>query len=76
MTSQVAIAFGAPLALGLAALGCGLGLGRAVAAAMEATGRQPEASGKIMVNMLLGCALIEALSLYALVFAFALLGKM
>ena len=76
MTPQIGIALGAPLGLGLAALGCGVGIGLAVAAAMEAIGRQPEAAGKIQVNMLLGCALIEALTLYALVFAFALLGKM
>jgi len=76
MTTQVAIALGSALVLGLAAFGSALAIGRAVAAAMDATGRQPDASGKIMVNMLLGCALIEALSLYALVFAFALLGKM
>lgn len=76
MTQEVAIAFGAPLALALTALCCALALGKAVAAAMDATARQPEASGKIMVNMLLGCALIEALALYALVFAFAMLGKL
>ncbi len=76
MNTQFAIALGAPLGLGLAALGCGVGIGLAVASAMEAIGRQPEAAGKIQVNMLLGCALIEALTLYALVFAFALLGKM
>ena len=75
MTHQFAIALGAPLGLGLAALGCGIGIGTAVARAMEAIGRQPDASGKIMVNMLLGCALIEALTLYALVFGFSLLGK-
>ncbi|MBN1868375.1 ATP synthase F0 subunit C [Candidatus Sumerlaeota bacterium] len=56
-----------PIGLGIAALGSGLGLGRAVGAAMEATGRQPEASGKIMVSMIIGCAFIEALTIYALI---------
>ena len=42
---------------------------------MDATARQPEASTKILVNMMAGCALIEALTLYALVFGFALMGK-
>ena len=41
-----------PLAVALAAIGSGLGLGRAVGAAMEATGRQPEASGKILTGMI------------------------
>ena len=53
-----------------------IGIGLIGMKAMEAIGRNPEASGKIMVNMLLGCALIEALTLYALVFAFAMLGKL
>ena len=59
-----------PIGLGLAAIGSGLGLGRAVGSAMEATGRQPEASGKIMVSMIIGCAFIEALTIYALISVF------
>ena len=47
----------------------------AVASAMEATARQPEASGKILVNMMAGCALIEALTIYVLVVVFVLSGK-
>ena len=64
-----------PLGVGIAALGSGLGLGRAVSAAMEAIGRQPEASGKIQTAMIIGCALIEALTIYALVTVFVLMGK-
>ena len=64
-----------PIGLGLAAIGAGLGLGRAVAAAMEAIGRQPEASGKIQLAMIIGCALIEALAIYALVSPFFLPSK-
>lgn len=59
-----------PLALGIAAFGSAWGLGKAVSAAMEATGRQPEASGKIMVSMIIGCAFIEALTIYALISVF------
>ncbi|MFC1601470.1 ATP synthase F0 subunit C [Candidatus Sumerlaeota bacterium] len=59
-----------PLGLGIAALGSALGLGKAVASAMEATGRQPEASGKIMISMIIGCAFIEALTIYALISPF------
>ena len=59
-----------PLGLAIAAFGSAMGLGKAVTAAMEATGRQPEASGKIMVSMIIGCAFIEALTIYALVSVF------
>ena len=64
-----------PLSLGVAAFGSAIGLGRAVASAMEATARQPEASGKILVNMMAGCALIEALTIYVLIVVFLLMGK-
>ncbi len=59
-----------PIGLGLAALGSALGLGKAVSAAMEAIGRQPEASGKIQIAMIIGCAFIEALTIYALISVF------
>lgn len=71
-----ALALSAPLAVGLAALGSGIGLGRAVGSAMEAIGRQPEASGKILTNMIIGAALIEALTIYALIVFFVVLEKM
>jgi F-type H+-transporting ATPase subunit c len=75
MDYKVALCFALPISIGLAALGSGLGLGKAVAAAMEATGRQPEASMKILIAMATGCAFIEALTIYALAYAFALSGK-
>lgn len=76
MDTSFAIAIAAPLGVGLAALGSGLGLGLAVKGAMDAIARQPEASGKIMTNMIIGAALIEALTIYALIVFFILLGKM
>jgi len=75
MDYKMALAFSLPFAVGLAALGSGVGLGRAVASAMDATGRQPEAFTKILIAMAAGCAFIEALTIYALVFAFVLAGK-
>jgi F-type H+-transporting ATPase subunit c len=69
-TVQAAIGFAYPIGLGLAALGAGLGIGRAVAAAMEAMGRQPEAIPKIQVAMIIGAAFIEALAIYALISIF------
>ncbi|MBF0522309.1 MAG: ATP synthase F0 subunit C [Candidatus Omnitrophica bacterium] len=70
------LALSLPLGLGLAACGCALGLGKAIAAAMDATGRQPEASTKILINMATGCAFIEALTIYVLVVVFNFLGKL
>lgn len=75
MDPQSALALALPIGLAITAFGSAFGLGKAVAAAMDATARQPEASTKILVNMMAGCALIEALTLYALVFGFSLMGK-
>jgi len=75
MDYKVALAFAVPLGLGIAAVGSAIGLGKAITAAMDATGRQPEASTKILINMATGCAFIEALTIYALVFAFVMAGK-
>lgn len=76
MTPNVALAFSLPIGLSIAALACALGLGKAVAAAMEATARQPEASTKILINMTIGCAFIEAITIYVLVFVFVIAGKL
>jgi F-type H+-transporting ATPase subunit c len=70
MNASVALGWALPIGLGMAALGCGLGIGRAVAAAMDAVARQPEAGNKILMYMTIGCAFIEALTIYVLVFAF------
>ena len=74
-TYQAMLALTVPLALGLAAVASAFGLGRAVSAAMEAISRQPEAGGQIQTAMIIGCALIEALTIYVLVIAFVLQGK-
>lgn len=68
--ADTALRIAYPIGLGIAALGSGLGLGKAVGSAMDATGRQPEASGKILVSMIIGCAFIEALTIYALISIF------
>ena len=74
-TYQAMLALTVPLALGIAAMASAFGLGRAVSAAMEAIARQPEAGGQIQTAMIIGCALIEALTIYVLVIAFVLQGK-
>ena len=75
MDLSTAFALSAPLAVGIAAFGSGIGLGRAVGAAKEAIGRQPESTCKIQTNMIIGAALIEALTIYALIVFFIALGK-
>lgn len=75
MDYQAMLAWALPMGVGLAAVGSGLGLGRAVGSAMEAIGRQPEAAGKIQTAMIIGAALIEALTIYALVVFFIMSGK-
>jgi F-type H+-transporting ATPase subunit c len=75
MEFKAALDLGVALALGLAAFGSAVGLGMAVAAALGAIGRQPEATNKIMMNMIIGCAFIEAITIYVLVFAFMYVGK-
>ena len=72
---RAVLAFTVPLALGLAAMASAFGLGRAVSAAMDAIARQPEAGGQIQTAMIIGCALIEALTIYVLIIALILQGK-
>lgn len=74
--ANMAIAVAAGLGIGLAAFGGALGQGRAAAAALEGIARNPNASGKIFVPMILGLALIESLVIYALIISFQLIGKM
>ena len=58
---------GACIGAGLVALGAGVGIGRIGGSAMDAIGRQPDASGKIQTVMLIAAALIEGLALFAVV---------
>lgn len=60
----------AALALGIAALGGALGQGIATGKAVESIARQPEAANDIRGALLLGLALIEALTIYALLVVF------
>ena len=57
------IAIGAAIAV-LTGIGAGLGIGYATAKSSEAIARQPEASGQISKNLILGCALAEATAIY------------
>ena len=75
MDSQAALALGLPLGIGIAAIGSGIGLGLIGQGAMQGIARQPEATGKIQINMIIVAALAEALTIYAFVTMFLLQGK-
>lgn len=70
MEAEAATQIGMALAAGLGVLGPGIGIGLIAGKAMEAIGRNPEASGKIVSNMILGIVFAEALGILALVVAF------
>jgi F-type H+-transporting ATPase subunit c len=75
MNFQSALALALPLGIGVAAIGSGIGLGLTGLGAMQAIGRQPEATGKIQINMIIVAALAEALTIYAFVVMLMLNGK-
>ncbi|MBS1253737.1 MAG: ATP synthase subunit c, sodium ion specific [Anaerolineales bacterium] len=60
------------LAIGIGAIGPALAIGMLAGKAMEAIGRNPEASGDILPNMILAIAFAEAIAIYALVVALAI----
>ena len=63
----------AAIAIAIGAMGPGIGIGMLAGKAMEAIGRNPEASGKIQSAMILAIAFTEALAIYALVVALIIL---
>ena len=65
MTGATFAAIGA----GLAVIGAGLGIGRIGGSAMEAIARQPEATNKIQLAMIIAAALSEGAALFAIVVA-------
>ena len=72
MDLYAAAKIGAGLAMGLGALGPGIGIGILGYGAMQALGRNPEARGPIMTNMILGIAMAEAIGIYCLIIAIIL----
>jgi len=63
----------AGICMGLGAIGPGIGIGILGMGAMQALGRNPEARGPIMTNMILAIALAEAVAIYALVISIILI---
>ncbi|HEX8591445.1 MAG TPA: ATP synthase F0 subunit C [Candidatus Paceibacterota bacterium] len=70
MDAQSATLIAMAIAAGLGVLGPGIGIGLIGGRAMDAIGRNPEASGKIVSNMILAIVFAEALGILALVVAF------
>ncbi|ACV64838.1 ATP synthase F0, C subunit [Desulfofarcimen acetoxidans DSM 771] len=70
------VAMGTALAVGLAAIGAGVGDGMVTGKTVESIARQPEARGVLQTTMFISVGLIEALPIIAVVIAFMLLGKM
>ncbi|MGL4722533.1 MAG: ATP synthase F0 subunit C [Desulfovibrionaceae bacterium] len=60
-------ALAAAIGMGIAACGCGIAQGMSLKSACEGTARNPEASGKIMITLILGLAFIESIAIYAFV---------
>jgi F-type H+-transporting ATPase subunit c len=67
------VGVGAGLAIGLSAMGAGIGQGLQGGSAMEGIARNPQAAGKIQTNMIIALAFTEALALYGFAVAFLLL---
>ncbi|MBI2861419.1 MAG: ATP synthase F0 subunit C [Chloroflexi bacterium] len=67
--TEAARLLAAGLAMGLGAIGPGIGLGILSSKALEALGRNPEAQPVIFINFILGLAFTEAVAIYALVVA-------
>lgn len=72
MSLDAAKLLGAALAIGLGALGPGIGIGIIGGKAVEALGRNPEAEALIRNTMILGIAFAEAVAIYALVISLIL----
>lgn len=63
-------AIGMAIAVGIGMIGPGIGIGMIASKALEAIGRNPEASNKIVTNMFIGIVFTEALAIFALVVGF------
>ena len=72
-TSAWALFVGAGLAIGLAGLGAGVGMGSAIRGGLEGISRNPGVAGKIFTYLLVGVALIESIAIYGLVVSLILL---
>ena len=75
MESVVALSYGAPLAVGLAAVGPGIGLGLMTAAFFNSSARQPEIQGKLFIPYIITLGAVELLGLFGFVSFFLIFSK-
>ena len=73
MDIEAARLLAAGLAMGLGAIGPGIGEGYAAGKALEAIGRNPSITNKIIPNMIVGMAIAESTAIYSLVIALIIL---
>lgn len=73
METEALKAIAAGIAIGLGAIGPAIGEGIIASKAMEAIGRNPEASNKITPVMFVTMAITESTGIYALVVALIIL---
>ena len=73
MEAEAARLLAAGLAMGLGAIGPGIGIGILGMGAVQAVSRNPEARGQIFTNLLFAVALAEAVAIYALVISIILI---
>jgi F-type H+-transporting ATPase subunit c len=73
LDAHAAQLLGAGLAIGLGAIGAGIGIGNVSGKAVEGISRQPELKNDIQQVMILGIVFAETVAIYALVVALILL---
>lgn len=66
-------ALAAAIAVGIAALAAGLGIGNIASKTVEGIARQPELRGPLTITMIIGIAFVEAIPIMAVVIAFMVL---
>ena len=70
LETMKALAMALVVAIGV--IGPSLGIGHLVGKALEAIGRNPDASGKVTATMFIGIAFVEALAIFAVVVGFVI----
>jgi F-type H+-transporting ATPase subunit c len=75
MEAIVALSYGAPLAVALAAVGPGIGLGLMTAAFFNSSARQPEIQGKLFIPYIITLGAVELLGLFGFVSFFLIFQK-
>jgi F-type H+-transporting ATPase subunit c len=73
--SSERLGFALAIGLAVAAFGGALGQSNAIAKAVDAVARQPEAGARIQGMMIIGLALIETLVIYMLLICFMMMGN-